>query len=106
MLIYAYHHEQFPVVGDGRLLGMVGAREVKLRPREEWAARRVAEVMVPCTAANCVDARTPARQALRLMNESGNSRLAVTDQGELVGILTLKDLLGLIALKLDLEGGG
>ena len=104
--IYAYHHEQFPVVGPGGLLGMVGAREVKLRPRAEWATRRVAEVMTPCTAANCVDARTPAPQALRLMNESGNSRLAVTDRGDLVGILTLKDLLGLIALKLDLERGG
>jgi CBS domain-containing protein len=104
--IYTYHHEQFPVVDHGRLIGMVGAREVRRVPRGEWAARSVAEVMAPCTDVNCIDAGRPAQRALGLMNETGNTRLAVTEQGRLVGILTLKDLLRVIALRIDLEGRG
>lgn len=104
--IYTYHHEQFPVVDHGRLLGMVGAREARGVPRGEWAARSVSEVMAPRTDVNCIDARTPAQRALSLMNETANTRLAVTDHGQLVGILTLKDLLRVIALRIDLEGRG
>jgi Zn-dependent protease/CBS domain-containing protein len=104
--IYAHHHQQFPVVDHGRLVGVVGAREVRSVPRGQWAVQSVAEVMAPCTDANCIDAHTPAQRALSLMNETGNTRLAVTDRGQLVGILTLKDLLRVIALRLDLETRG
>jgi CBS domain-containing protein len=38
------------------------------------------------------------------MNRSSTSRLLVVDSGRLVGILTLKDLLRFMALKVDLEG--
>lgn len=38
------------------------------------------------------------------MNRTGHSRLMVLEGERLVGIVTLKDLLKLIALKLDLEG--
>jgi len=39
------------------------------------------------------------------MSQTGNSRLLVVDQGKLVGIVSLKDLLRFLSLKLDLEGG-
>jgi len=41
---------------------------------------------------------------LSRMQRSGNSRLMVTENGRLVGIVTLKDMLKLLALKIDLEG--
>ena len=38
------------------------------------------------------------------MRETGNSRFIVTDnKGALCGVVTLKDLLGFLSLKLDLE---
>jgi CBS domain-containing protein len=38
------------------------------------------------------------------MTRTGNSRLMVLDRGQLVGVVTLKDLLRFLSLKLDLEG--
>ena len=42
-------------------------------------------------------------KALSLMNRTGNSRLMVVENKRLVGIITLKDLLGLLSLKVELE---
>ncbi len=86
------------------LLGCAGIREVKMLPREEWARRRVADILASCTAANTVDAETNAVKAMAIMRRSGNSRLMVVEGGRLVGMLVLKDMLDLFALKMDLEG--
>ena len=43
-------------------------------------------------------------QALTIMNRTGNSRLIVMDKDQLVGLITLKDMLKFLALKIDLEG--
>ncbi len=44
--------------------------------------------------------------ALNLMHRSGNSRLMVVEGDRLLGILSLKDMLKFLSLKLDLEGAG
>jgi len=102
--VYDYHYDLFPVVEDHRLLGSAGIREVKMLPREEWARRRVADILAPCTAANTVGAETDAVKAMAIMRQSGNTRLMVVEDGRLVGMLVLKDMLELFALKMDLEG--
>ncbi|MHA1152508.1 MAG: M50 family metallopeptidase [Alphaproteobacteria bacterium] len=102
--VYHYHYDLFPVVEDHRLLGCAGIREVKMLPREEWARRRVADILAPCTAANTVDAETDAVKAMAIMRQSGNTRLMVVEDGRLVGMLVLKDMLEFFALKMDLEG--
>ena len=40
------------------------------------------------------------------MNRTGNSRLMVVERGQLVGVITLKDMLKFLDLKIDLEGEG
>jgi CBS domain-containing protein len=37
------------------------------------------------------------------MNRTGNSRLMVVDENRLLGIVTLKDMLKFLSLKIDLE---
>ncbi len=44
-------------------------------------------------------------QALQKMSQSGVSRLIVTDDGHLQGIISLKDMMRLMALKMELEEG-
>ena len=47
----------------------------------------------------------PAKTALDLMRRTGRSRLLVVDDaGRLVGLLTLKDLLDTLTLKMRIEG--
>jgi CBS domain-containing protein len=42
-------------------------------------------------------------EALDIMNRTTNSRLMVVEKGRLVGIVTLKDLSEILALRMELE---
>jgi Zn-dependent protease/predicted transcriptional regulator len=100
---YRYHYKMFPVSeGDG-LLGCVTPQQVKEVPKEEWKNHTVKEVLAPCSGENTIAPHTDAMQALSLMNRTGNSRLLVVEGGRLLGIITLKDMLKFLSLKVDLE---
>jgi len=103
--IYHHHHEFFPVVDNDRLIGCVSTREVKTVPRSEWERRIVRQIMAPPTGENTVKADTDTLAALKLMNTTGKSRLMVAEGSRLVGIITLKDLLKFLTLKMELEEG-
>ena len=103
--IYKYHHEMFPVLRDSKLQGCVTIGRVKEIPREEWRQHSVQELLTPCSGENTISPDADAIQVLSIMTRTGNSRLMVLDQDQLVGVVTLKDLLRFLSLKLDLEGG-
>jgi Zn-dependent protease/CBS domain-containing protein len=100
---YKYHYKMFPVSNGDGLIGCVGLKQVKELPREEWNRHAVGDVVAPCSDENAISPQTDALQALSLMNRTGNSRLMVVDENKLLGIVTLKDMLKLLALKIDLE---
>jgi CBS domain-containing protein len=102
--VYEYHYDLFPVAERERLIGCVASRQVKAVPRDEWNRHTIAEIMEPCTRENMIDAETDAVKAISIMRQSGNSRLMVVENDRLVGIVALKDMLELFALKMDLEG--
>jgi Zn-dependent protease/predicted transcriptional regulator len=102
--VYTHHHKMFPVADDGQLLGCVTTQNIKSLPPEEWPQHRVSEIAHPCNDDNTVTPETDAMEALSKMNRTGASRLLVVDQGRLVGVLTLKDLMRFMALKVELEG--
>ena len=101
---YKYHYRMFPVSGNGALEGCISSRQIKEIPREQWEQRRVQDVLTACSAETMVAPDTDAMKALSTMNRTGNSRLMVVDGDRLVGIITLKDLLKFLNLKIDLEG--
>jgi len=101
--IYEYHYKTFPVADGDKLIGCVTTQNVKQLPREEWSRQTVGSICGDCTEENSIGPDTDAMKALALMNRTGNSRLMVVDHGNLLGIVSLKDLLGFLALKLDLE---
>lgn len=101
--MYRHHLKMFPVVGDGRLVGCVTADDVKKLSREEWEQHTVGEVAEGCGQDRTIAPDSDAVEALNRMSGSGQSRLMVVADGELVGVLALKDLLRFLSLKLDLE---
>jgi Zn-dependent protease/predicted transcriptional regulator len=103
--VYRHHYKFFPVAADGNLEGCISTRQIKEIPREEWDRHTVRELAGDCDAGNTVASGDDATAALSKMHQNGNSRLMVVDQGKLVGIISLKDLLRFLSLKLDLEGG-
>ncbi len=102
--LYRYHHQIYPVVKDGELVGCVTARRLKDVPRDEWSHRLVRDVAASCEEATVVGPDMDAMDALGIMNRTGNSRLMVVENGRLVGIVTLKDLMEVLALRLEMEG--
>jgi CBS domain-containing protein len=102
--VYHHYHELFPVVDETGLRGCIGIAQIKAVPRDKWDQARVFEVMSPPSPENMVEAQLDAVKALKIMQRTGNSRLMVIEDGRLAGLVTLKDLLHLIALKMDLEG--
>lgn len=101
--VYRFYHDMFPVTDDGRVLGCVTVRQLKNVPREYWENAMVGEIMAPCDDGNTIDGDADILQALAVMRHTENSRLMVTTEGRLVGIVTLKDLLKFFALKVELE---
>jgi CBS domain-containing protein len=101
--IYQHHFKMFPVVEDGKLTGCVTTREVKDVPREEWSNRTVKEIAKPCSQENTISPEADAMDALSTMNRTQNSRLMVAEDSRLVGVISLKDMLRFLSLKLDLE---
>lgn len=102
--VYKYHFDLFPVMRDRRLVGAIGLKETKSIHRDMWDMTRVEAVMAPVSEANMIEASADAMDALAKMRKGGLSRLIVVEEGRLVGVVALKDLLDLLALKMTLEG--
>lgn len=104
---YRHYYKLFPVVTrDGVVVGCVTSRQVKDLPREEWAHRTVRDIMIHCRPDNTVSPEADAVSVLGTMHRGGNSRLLVATDGHLEGIVTLKDMLSFLSMKIELEDEG
>jgi Zn-dependent protease/CBS domain-containing protein len=102
--VYRYHRKTFPVVADGHLEGFIDTSALAQAPRPEWARHTIGEVMRHDIEAIAISPDADALQALGKMRRTGSSRLLVAEGDRLVGILSLKDLLSFLHLKIELEG--
>lgn len=100
--IYRYYFKMFPVLDEDRLLGCITTRQVKEIPREEWDRWTVGDRLNRCGDDNTISPGAGAMQALSLMGKTGNSRLMVVKNGKLVGIVSLKDIMGYLSTKMEL----
>mgnify|MGYP005839647419 CR=1 FL=1 len=100
--ILHHQHRMYPVLEGETLLGCVTTRQVREIAREAWDQQTVRDVLLPLSPENSIPPSLDAVQALARMNQSGFTRLLVVENGRLVGLLTLKDLLNFFALKVEL----
>ena len=101
--IYKHHFKMFPVMEGSTLVGCVSTRAVREIPRAEWERRSVRDLARQCSLENTIQPSADAMEALTKMSRTQNSRLMVVEGSQLVGVITLKDLLSFLSLKLDLE---
>ncbi len=83
-----YGYGGFPVVEDGKFLGILTLKEVKDVPREHWGRRRVAEVYVPHEKRWEISPEAEVTQALELMIKEDKGRIVVTDRDRIIGLIT------------------
>jgi len=102
--ILRYHFRLFPVLEAGKLVSCITTEQVKALPREEWPVKSVRDLAKTCSPDTVISLEADAVDALARMRATGNSRLIVVNRDRLAGIITLKDLLEFLAMKLELEG--
>jgi Zn-dependent protease/predicted transcriptional regulator len=101
--IYKHHFKMYPVVEEGQLIGCVTLDKVKTIPKEEREEHSVRELTVDCSEKNTIEPDEDAMKALTTMRRTNSSRLMVVEGDKLEGVITLKDMMGLLSLKIDLE---
>jgi Zn-dependent protease/CBS domain-containing protein len=101
--LYARRRDLFPVVAGDRLIGVIGMREIAGLTQTQWALVPVSQVCTPVSADDLIHAEDSARSAFRRL--TGDRRgLVVVDDGRLVGLITLQDLIQRVRLQLELKG--
>jgi len=97
---WTHHFTSFPVVEDGRVVGLVTVHQLHRVPQGEWATRTVQDVMTPVSDAFVVRPGDMLLHALEKVTRNGLGRVAVLDDGgRLAGYLSLKDITHVLALQ-------
>lgn len=105
--VYRHHHKLFPVVENGRLLGCITTRSLRDIPADDRAQRTVADLMAPCSPENTVAPGTDTLELLGAMRRpDAGTRYMVVEGGRLLGVVSLRDLMDFISLKLELDTRG
>ncbi|MFW6005163.1 MAG: site-2 protease family protein, partial [Desulfonatronovibrionaceae bacterium] len=102
--IYRYHFKMFPVQENGELSGCITTRQVGEIERENWPDILVREAARQCSTENTVRPDEDVIKVLGRMNKTGQSRMMVVENGELKGIISLKDIMAYLSSRMELEG--
>jgi Zn-dependent protease/CBS domain-containing protein len=90
--ILAGRHRAYPVVDDGRLVGLVTLDRVKAVPREEWPRRAVRDAMRPRDELTVVSPREPMSRVLERIGSADEGRVIIASGDRVDGIVTRSDL--------------
>ncbi len=101
--IYKYHYKIFPVVDNGKLTGCISTEQIKEIPRDDWKNKKVGDVSKDCSVQNTITPDMEVQKAWSMMNRTGSGMLMVASGDQLVGILTSKDIMDLLSVKMELN---
>jgi Zn-dependent protease/CBS domain-containing protein len=101
----AGHHVAYPVCApDGEFRGLLRLDFLKAVPREKWPYVTAGDVVAERSADELrIGVNASAARAMKLLLAPEQSRLAVVEEGKLVGIVTRHDLLQFIKIHTALE---
>jgi Zn-dependent protease/CBS domain-containing protein len=89
---WSRRYTTYPVLEQGRPIGLLTFRAVAAVPRDEWNVRRVRDAMIPRDSVPLLDEDEPAIDALAELSTSDVNRGLVVDNGRLAGLLSITDL--------------
>lgn len=98
-----YGYGGFPVVAQGRPIGMVSLSQVRHCSPEQRAEKKIEEIMRPLDEKTEIEPRASAIEAIHRMNEANSSRLIVVDRGQLAGLITRSGVTRFVQMKAQLE---
>jgi len=92
----------FPVVQDGKVLGLVTMHDIKAIPRDQWATKTVTDVMTPYSKVKSVTPEEDLFNVLRILTEENINQVLVVKDGKVVGIIARDNLLSFINIRSEL----
>ncbi|MGF1582893.1 MAG: site-2 protease family protein [Gemmataceae bacterium] len=102
--VYHFHFKGYPVVQDQNVVGLMTTEELGPIAKDEWDHVRVEEVMNQDLDQITIPFDANAFEAMKQMHQANLGRLVVMDRGQLVGIVSLRDILRVLQLRLEIEG--
>jgi Zn-dependent protease/CBS domain-containing protein len=82
----------FPVIEEGRLVGLVCLADVRKLDREKRTRTRVGEIMTPMERLHVLSPSDKASEAMNRLAEGGVNQLPVLEDGRLIGVVTREDI--------------
>lgn len=95
---WPHHVSSFPIVDGRRVVGILGLQQLRTLPRERWSDTPARAIMLPLTDQLTAAPGDPLWHAFEKLSQNGLGRLAIMDVEALVGYLSLKDVLHVIAV--------
>ncbi|MBN2846919.1 MAG: site-2 protease family protein [Coriobacteriia bacterium] len=89
-------HTRYPVVKDGRVIGLIDIDRVNEVPREEWALMTVADVAARDLRDVVATPQTSVDEVLGRLESAGPGAILVVEDGRLAGIVTRSDIISLV----------
>src|SRR3989339_1161284 len=83
-----YSYGGFPVMDDGKFLGIITLKEIKNVHREDWSKVKVSDVFTPHNKKWEVTPDSNVMKALELMIKEDKGRIIVMENDKIVGLIT------------------
>jgi len=94
-----YGYGGFPVIDDGKFLGILTLKEVKNVPREDWGRVNVSTVFVPHDKKWEISPDADVMKALELMIKEDKGRIVVTERDKIIGLITRNGIARYVQIK-------
>ncbi|MCZ0813774.1 site-2 protease family protein [Roseovarius sp. EGI FJ00037] len=101
--IYRFGHKVFPVVRGDVLLGCVRLDDIGRLPVEDRARLTAGDILSRDGLERTVSSGSSVMDALDVMRKHNTSRLLVTRNGALAGILTMRDIMNYVAVRQEIQ---
>lgn len=98
-----YHFVSFPVISGGHIAGLLLLSSVKAVEKEQWGTTLAKDVMHPLEPADTLSPDDAVSGALERMVGSTSGRFPVIKDGELVGIISRRDIMKMLEFKSGLQ---
>lgn len=100
---FAHYQNDYPVVEEGRLIGVLALRDVLQLERSKWQWLHVASLMQPVSHNNVIAPDASAADALDVLQRTRRGQLMVADGAQLVGVVEYRDLMAFMQVVMQID---
>jgi Zn-dependent protease/predicted transcriptional regulator len=100
--IYKHQFANYPVFNRDEFIGMVSLEGVKTIAKELWDFKQVRDIMTPVELVPSLRPTDDATEALSKMISADIGHMPVVENGQLLGIVSRRDIMNLFKIKSDL----